>query len=210
MSDSAHRPRLAIFARVPVLGHVKTRLAATVGDESALSVYEALLAATLAELVPGNGVFVPEVWVDGDVDAFARWQCRSNAGAMRNLRFPLVAQSDGNLGQRMAAAFDDGVTVLVGSDIPDMTAGYVGTALRLLAVADIVIGPTEDGGYCLIGMNSPHPQLFEGIPWSTPAVLTSTIRAAGNLRLELLEAMWDLDDADDLARWCRAPARPLG
>ncbi|MYA18659.1 MAG: glycosyltransferase [Gammaproteobacteria bacterium] len=207
MRDSAHRPRLAIFARVPALGHVKTRLAATVGDESALTVYEALLAATLGELVPGNGVFVPEVWVDGDVDAFARWQCRSNAGAMRSLSFPLVAQSDGNLGQRMAAAFDDGVTVLVGTDIPDMTAGYVGTALRLLEVADIVIGPTEDGGYCLIGMNSPHPQLFEGIPWSTPAVLTSTLRAAGNLRVELLEAMWDLDDADDLARWRRAPAR---
>ena len=205
MTDTARCPRLAIFARVPVLGHVKTRLAATVGDESALRTYEALLTATLAELAPGNGAFAPEIWVDGDVDAFARWQRRSNTSDLRGV--PLVAQPDGNLGQRMAAAFEDGVTVLVGTDIPDMTAGYVGTALRWLEVADLVIGPTEDGGYCLIGMNSPHPPLFEGIPWSTPAVLTSTLCAAGDLSVELLEPIWDLDDAEDLARWRTAQGR---
>lgn len=207
MTDTARSRRLAIFARVPVLGHVKTRLAATVGDESALRIYEALLAATLAELAPGNGAFVPEIWVDGDVDAFSNWQRRRNASDLTDLKFPLVAQPHGDLGQRMAAAFEDGVTVLVGTDIPDLTAGYVGTALRLLEVADLVIGPTEDGGYCLIGMNSPHPRLFEGIPWSTPAVLTATLHAAGNLRVELLEPMWDLDDAEDLSRWRAAQGR---
>ena len=200
-----HRPRLAIFARVPVLGRVKTRLAATVGDESALRIYQALLARTLRELAPGKGAFVPEIWVDGDVDAFSAWQRRNGAGGgggVGDQAFRLVAQAKGNLGQRMAAAFEDGVRVLVGTDIPRLTAGYVGTAVALLEAADLVVGPTEDGGYCLIGMNSPHARLFAGIPWSTPEVLSATLRAAGNLRVELLEPLWDLDDSDDLVRWC--------
>ena len=201
MSDARVARRLAIFARVPVHGRVKTRLAAGVGADAALEAYEALLASTLRRLVPKWGTFEPEIWVDGDIDAFAMWQRRRAVIGPRELRFPLIRQCAGDLGQRMAWAFDQGVHILVGTDIPEMTASYVEEAVAALRVADLVLGPTEDGGYCLIGMNSPQPELFEGIPWGTNDVLASTLRAACTLRVELLDAMWDVDDAQDLARW---------
>jgi len=181
-------------------------LEAGVGADTALLVYEALLASTLRELAPGRGAFEPEIWVDGDVDAFARWQYRSAAGNLRDLRFPLIAQCAGDLGQRMAWAFDKGVDVLVGTDIPDMTVSYVEEAVTALRNADLVLGPTEDGGYCLVGMNSTRPELFEGIPWGTADVLESTLHAASTLRVELLDALWDVDDAQDLKRWHMAQA----
>ena len=190
--------RLAIFSRVPVRGRVKTRLAKAVGADSALRVYAALLAATLKELAPGKGAFEPEIWVDGDLDAFAGWQHQSGVSG---LGFPLVAQGGGDLGERMSRAFDDGVRVLVGTDIPQLTANYVERALVALRTCDLVLGPTQDGGYCLIGMNSPRPELFDGIRWGSADVLTSTLCAAGGSRVELLDTLWDVDDAGDLVRW---------
>ena len=207
MSRTRNGGRLAIFARVPVHGRVKTRLAAGIGADAAFRVYEALLASTLRELAPGRGTFEPEIWIDGDVDAFAVWQRGSGAGHLRDLRFPLVPQCAGDLGQRMAWAFDQGVGVLVGTDIPDMAAGYVDGAFAALGAADLVLGPTEDGGYCLIGMNSPRPELFAGIPWGTADVLAATLQAASALRVELLDAMWDVDDVRDLERWRTARAQ---
>lgn len=207
MNRTGNRGRLAIFARVPVRGRVKTRLADRVGADTALAVYETLLASTLRELAPGRGTFEPEIWVDADVDAFAVWLRGSAPNGLRKLRFPLVAQCDGDLGQRMAWAFDQGVDVLVGTDIPDMAAGYVDGAFAALRAADLVLGPTEDGGYCLIGMNSPRTELFAGIPWGTADVLAATLQAASGLRVELLDAMWDVDDARDLERWRTARAQ---
>ena len=115
--------------------------------------------------------------------------------------FRIVEQPTGDLGVRMAAAFEDGVSALVGTDIPLMTAGYVEQALDALAHADLVLGPTEDGGYCLVAMNSPQDRIFQGIPWSSPRVLTATLAAAKGLSAELLDPLWDVDDAADLARW---------
>ncbi len=172
-------------------------MAKTVGADSALRAYEALLAATLQELAPGKGAFEPEIWVDGDLDAFAGWQRQSGV----SLGFPLVAQDGGDLGERMFRTFDDGVRVLVGTDIPDLTANYVESALVALRTCDLVLGPTEDGGYCLIGMNSPRPELFDGIRWGSADVLTSTLGATGGLRVKLLDALWDVDSAGDLVRW---------
>ena len=170
--------RVAIFARVPVRGRVKTRLAKAVGADSALRIYEDLLASTLRRLGAGSETMVPEIWVDGDLDAFARWQRRSKAYGLGDLRIPLIAQGRGDLGQRMSRAFDQGVRILVGTDIPMMTADYVDGGVDALRCADLVLGPTADGGYCLIGMNSPHPELFDGIAWGTASVLTATLRAA--------------------------------
>ncbi|MDE0658481.1 MAG: glycosyltransferase [Gammaproteobacteria bacterium] len=193
--------RVAIFARAPVQGRVKTRLARAVGAESALRVYEDLLASTLQRLGQVSETIAPEIWVDGDLGVFARWQGQGTAEGLKDLHIPLIAQGRGDLGQRMSRAFDHGVRVLVGTDIPRMTAGYVEGALNALACADLVLGPTEDGGYCLIGMNSPHPELFDGIAWGTASVLTSTLHAAKDLRVRLLDEMWDVDDVDDLTRW---------
>ena len=187
---SADPPRLAIFARAPVPGRVKTRLARSVGEEAALAAYRELLALTLDRLAPGTGRFAPEIWIEGERSTLASWQ-----------GFRIVEQPTGDLGVRMAAAFEDGVSVLVGTDIPLMTAGYVEQALDALAHADLVLGPTEDGGYCLVAMNSPQDRIFQGIPWSSPRVLTATLAAAKGLSAELLDPLWDVDDARDLARW---------
>ena len=193
--------RLAIFARVPVLGQVKTRLAATVGEPAALAAYRDLVALTLTRLRPGMGAFAPEIWMAGDsaeaADEVAGWK----------RRFPLFAQPSGDLGTRMAAAFEAGVAVLVGCDIPPLSALYVDRALAALDDADLVLGPTEDGGYCLIAMNEPHPEVFAGIPWSTNEVLAATRCAAAHLRVTLLERLWDVDDAAGLARWREMDSR---
>ena len=185
--------RLAIFARAPVRGKVKTRLAQDVGEDAAFAAYQALLAATLSKLAPGRGDFAPEIWMEGDAQATREWQ--------RGL--PVRRQPAGDLGARMAAAFADGVSALVGCDIPKLDAGHVNTALRLLERCDVVIGPTEDGGYCLIAMNTPRLALFADIPWGTDRVLSTTLAAADNLSVRLLAPLWDVDNGRDLARWRR-------
>lgn len=189
--------RLAIFARAPVLGRVKTRLAADVGAEAALAAYRKLLALTLARLGPPNDGFRAELWVEGDSATLRDWE----------QRMPLRRQPQGDLGERMAAAFADGVNVLAGCDIPQISADYVRTALAALADADLVLGPTEDGGYCLVAMNEPQPQIFAGIPWSTDAVLAATLDAASGLEVVLLNPLWDVDVAEDLERWRRMRQR---
>ena len=191
--DLASAPRLAIFARAPRRGRVKTRLARDVGEGAAFTAYRQLLAGTLAELAPGRGRFAPEIWVEGDAPEVAEWR----------RRFPVLRQPDGDLGARMAAAFDHGVNVLVGCDIPALTADHVDAALDLLAEADVVLAPTEDGGYCLIALNAPQPALFEAIPWGTHQVLAATLAAAGALSVRLLAPLWDVDNGADLARWER-------
>ena len=136
--------------------------------------------------------------VAGDASAVDEWRGR----------FPVFEQPKGGLGTRMAAAFDAGVAVVVGSDIPKLDVDYVETALRALAGADLVLGPTEDGGYCLIAMNELHPELFVNIPWGTEAVLAATLRAAGSLSVRTLDVLWDVDEAADWERW--RSMRPTG
>ncbi len=183
--------RLAIFARAPRRGRVKTRLARAVGGDAALAAYEELLAQTLARLAPGQGAFAPEIWVEGDAPAVADWR----------RTFPVYRQAQGDLGARMAAAFEAGVSAVVGTDIPGLTAAYVDGALRALQTADVVLGPTEDGGYCLIAMRESHREALVGIPWSTAGVLEATLAATAHLRVVLLDELWDVDDAAGLRRW---------
>lgn len=166
------------------------------GEDAALAVYERLLARTLFSLAPGRGHFEPEIWLEG------------TAGT-RFDGFRVIPQPKGDLGSRMAAAFDAGVAALVGTDIPSLTADYVDRALAALEEVDLVIGPVEDGGYCLIAMSAPRAQVFRSIPWSTPRVLSATLDAAHGLSLtvRLLEPLWDVDDAADFERW-RATGTP--
>ena len=187
---SATRPRLAIFARAGRLGAVKQRLAAEVGDEVALRVHLELLQRTLTVLAPGTGAFAPELWVadEGELPA-----CAS--------AIPQRQQPAGDLGARMLAAFEDGVTVLVGSDVPTLTAAHVDEALARLRWADLVFTPAEDGGYCLVGMKEPMPEVFGGIPWGTSEVMESTLARVGRRRVALTEGLWDVDRASDYQRW---------
>ena len=190
----AERPRVAVFARSPERGRVKTRLAAALGDAGALEAHVELVETTLAAV--SRGGFDRELWFAGARNAgLAAWAERFDAR--------LVEQPEADLGERMLAALRAGARVVVGTDIPEMSAQYVETALDRLRDADVVLGPVEDGGYCLVGMNAPHAALFRDIEWGAGDVLERTLARAADagLQVALLDVLWDVDDIDDLARW---------
>ena len=190
---------LIIFAREPILGKVKTRLAASIGDRAAAELYESMLLDVLKGVRQLNGV-----------DAVVYWACEEES-------LPLLAekygcrsrrQRPGNLGQRMEGAFEemfaDGCDLccIIGSDAPDLPPSYILEAYRLLAEpqTDIVIGPCSDGGYYLLGMRQSWPQLFTSILWSSAAVLEQSLAAAegSGLPVSMLPVWQDIDTLEDL------------
>ena len=192
--DVEERPRVAVFARSPERGRVKTRLAAALGETGALDAHVELVETTLAAV--SRGGFDCELWFAGARNAgLAAWSERFDAR--------LVEQPEADLGERMLAALRAGARVVVGTDIPEMSAQYVETALDRLRDADVVLGPVEDGGYCLVGMNVPHAALFRDVEWGARDVLERTLARAAEagLQVALLDVLWDVDDIDDLARW---------
>ena len=186
--------RVAVFARAPELGRVKTRLAETLGEAAALEAYLELVEGTLRALE--EGAFCCELWMDGGYNRHVkRWQSDYGLAVFR--------QPEADLGARMLAALEAGAKVVVGTDIPVLDAAYVEEALSRLAQADVVLGPVEDGGYCLVGMRMPRPELFRSIAWSTDIVVEQTLSraAAAGLDVALLETLWDVDDYSDYVRW---------
>ena len=103
----------------------------------------------------------------------------------------------------MLACFEDGVRVLVGGDSPLVSIEYLNSAFTALRSHDVVLGPTEDGGYVLIGMNKPEPRVFNNIHWSTANVLCETLNIASSLdlRVKCLDLVWDVDTGVDYMRW---------
>ena len=190
---------LGIFAKQPRLGRVKTRLAAAIGQQAALRLYEAFLNDFLPRLDP-----LPVQPVVAYTPAEAQDYFRNVVPK----RFQLVEQTGGDLGQRMSQFmdrhFDQGANqvVLVGSDTPDLPTQRIMQALDELDRRDVVLGPCDDGGYYLIGTSRPLPEIFQGIDWSTGAVFVQTVRRIGELalRLTVLEPWADIDRLDDLVK----------
>ena len=189
---------VGVFAKAPAPGRVKTRLAADVGDARAVEIYRKLGRATVDRLRRSAADTV--VFVDppdpAAFDAVREW-----LGDGLELR----PQSEGDLGQRMHAALSELLSsssraVLVGTDIPGIDERTVESALGALLHHDVVVGPATDGGYYLIGMTRPRPELFVDMPWSTEAVLPETLgRAeAGEVSVALLETKTDVDTSADL------------
>jgi rSAM/selenodomain-associated transferase 1 len=123
--------------------------------------------------------------------------------------WPAAAQSEGDLGERMRAALahlvDNGApsAILVGTDIPLLTVAHLAAARDLLeASGGVVLGPAEDGGYFLVGMQQVHAALFDGVEWGTASVLTDTLRLAdrSGIEVRLIEGCYDVDTMDDLRR----------
>ena len=198
--DAGPARGVILFTRAPIVGQVKTRLAADVGDTEALAVHRDLGARALAA---AQGVAACEVTV-----AF------TPAGALEAVRnwlgdAALQAQSDGDLGARMHAAitarFAAGArqVVVIGSDCPALDAGGITAAFDALDAADVVFGPATDGGYYLVGLVRPCGPLFAGVPWSAPDTLARSLDRAHalGLRVALLPPLDDVDTAADLARW---------
>ncbi len=116
------------------------------------------------------------------------------------------SQVPGDLGSKMLDAFRDGVTLIVGADIPLLSKNHIADAINKLEKSDLVLGPTEDGGYYLIAMRMPRTALFEDIHWGSDSVLTETLKRAQSLSVERTETLWDVDDSKDYRRWLKTIA----
>jgi rSAM/selenodomain-associated transferase 1 len=194
--------RLLIFARAPVAGAVKRRLAAGIGAEAAARVYRELLRGTLdmalqARLAPVELCVTPDT------------RHPSIRALLDGRAVTARAQHGADLGQRMYTALQQALgkaefALLIGTDCPVMTEGYLDQACReLRSGRDLVVGPAEDGGYVLIGARHGYSELFESVPWGTAEVLPTTRERAQSLGLRYAElpVLWDLDTPADLARW---------
>lgn len=151
-----------------------------------------------------------------------RWRCwlavtpdRDAAAVGRRAGPPWrpLAQGPGDLGRRMGRVLTDlppGPVVIVGADIPDLTAAHVAAAFRRLGDHDWVIGPAEDGGYWLIGARRrPHLRLpFAGVRWGGPQALADTLAGLGRARVAELEVLSDVDRGTDLARLAARASKP--
>jgi len=194
MSDRA----LVLFVKHPEPGAVKTRLAEAIGPGAAAELYRALAERVLEATTPGPGEYERLVFFDPPQ---AREAMRAWLPGVR-----LLAQSAGDLGARMgdafARAFARGASrvAVVGTDAPGVSRQAVVAALDALDAADVVIGPTADGGYCLLALRKPRPELFAGIAWSTPAVAPGTRARAGaaGLLVHELPLLRDVDTLEDV------------
>lgn len=186
---------LIIFTKNPVHGQVKTRLAAAIGKDMALSIYRRMLlyTNTITSDLPVSKLLYYS-------DAIATQDHWSDQIYSKKL------QRGAGLGQRMENAFHDTFelnyqrVVIIGTDCPGLTPGIITTAFYNLGNSDVVIGPAKDGGYYLLGMNKMHGELFRGIKWSSETVLQETLSACVNLNLRtyLLEELSDIDTEEDL------------
>jgi len=196
---------LIIFARLPRAGEVKTRLGLEIGMENAATIYAEFAhhAFSLGKRMQSAGVsvylFFDPLATEQEVQ---RWVGH---------RFKFLSQDGDDLGERMFNAFErtfrDGADrmLIIGTDVPELNDGVLANAFDNLLRNDVVIGPSTDGGYYLLGMRSPAKGLFQGIPWSTDSVLRNTLAKAGELGLSvwLLGQLADIDDETDYNAYIR-------
>lgn len=211
--DTSRGEALAVFAKFPQPGKVKTRLIPALGAEGAAAVHEQMVRHTLdrvGELRRARAV---------ETSIFCAGTQPARFASHFGTDLPCVAQTDGDLGQRMHAAFGHMLreamsAVIIGTDCPDLSSGLISMAFDALRASDLVLGPARDGGYYLIGLRRPVPSLFENMDWSTSTVLASTIERASSLGLcvHLLPTLSDVDEPQDLAGWerVRAALAPVG
>lgn len=189
---------LVLFARFPEPGRVKTRLAAAIGPEIALALYSAFL----SDLVRRFQNVCDQRVLACTPDSSESFEFFRTLAADR---FTLWPQPEGSLGTRLADCFETHLrefdnVIVIGSDAPTLPAQFIAEADEALATSDCVLGPAIDGGYYLVGLQKPCPELFAGIDWDGPSVLEQTVhrvRSAG-LSLHLLPPWYDVDTVEDL------------
>jgi hypothetical protein len=190
---------IAVFARWPEPGRVKSRLSPALPPALACRLHEALLRDTLeaASAVPGARAMLH--WSDAPAD-------RSGFPLPRGVE--AIDQQGADLGARLARGLGTmlerggGPVVAIGTDCPELNARGVAEAFAALDRHEVVLGPTRDGGYYLIGLARPLPALFTGIDWGTDRVLAQTRARAREAGIEpfLLEPLADVDTPEDLIR----------
>ncbi len=186
-----------VFQKNEVLGKVKTRLAASVGEKQALEIYLQLLDKTylaLRDISVSTITYFSEFIPDNPIHSAEN----------------KLVQVGQDLGERMknafAVNFESGMekVVLIGTDCPSLEGTHLAQAIEALDQSDLVLGPARDGGYYLIGMKRRSDFLFEGIFWSTELVLSQTLAlaAAQGMQTSLLPVLEDIDTLDDWERYC--------
>jgi len=187
---------LIIFTRNPELGQVKTRLAKTIGDSATLKIYTYLLehTATVSKQVKvdkyvfySENIMKNDLW-DDDI-------------------FRKKLQNGTDLGARMYNAFAElfglgyGKVLIIGSDLLDLNEQHIENAFNQLNQHEIVLGPSQDGGYYLLGMKTMHPKIFQNKVWGTNTVLADTLSDLQHNDLELLEELNDIDTFEDMKHY---------
>lgn len=191
--SSKREELLLIFTRNPELGKVKKRLAAGIGDQAALNIYEHLLRHTVnitRNLPVEKWVFYSEEIPEDDI-----WN---------NEIFSKKLQQGQDLGERMENAFRSGFEegfskiIIIGSDLYDLSEEDLKIAFLTLQHSEAVIGPATDGGYYLLGMKFLTSQVFKNKVWGSSIVLDATLHDLKNYKLTQLEARNDIDRLEDL------------
>ena len=183
-----------LMVKEPRAGRVKTRLGADIGMVAAAWWYRHQLAGTIRRIYSPKWILKLAITPDSALHSPV-WP----------LRIPRVAQGPGDLGKRMSRLFrmaPPGPAVIVGSDIPDLTASHIARAFRVLGGNDAVFGPGLDGGYWLVGLrrSTPAPPtLFRNVRWSTPHALADSIATLPGCRIAMADMLGDVDRADDLS-----------
>ncbi len=204
MFDSSSAPHesdnhLGIFAKYWAPGKVKTRLASSLGDRKAAQIYESFVAATIARLsaIESRRTIA---YAPPDAETLAEFEAANIAG------WSLIPQAEGDLGTRMKSYFDQQFAagakrvLLLGTDSPNVPLVEVQEAFEHLKTSDVVLGPTSDGGYYLVGATGHTPPIFDGMPWSTSEVFAATVarlREAG-ISYAQLDPWYDVDELFDL------------
>ncbi|MDH5762892.1 MAG: TIGR04282 family arsenosugar biosynthesis glycosyltransferase [Nitrospinota bacterium] len=188
---------LILFAKDPVEGQVKTRLSTLLDSATTLDLYQHFLRDSIEKLVAVEGVdcFVG-IASEPTTDFF------DQATRSRDIR--LFIQAEGNLGERMRRAFEERFkegyeqVAIIGADSPTLPLSYIEQALR--SEKEVVIGPSTDGGYYLIGMKGGLTDIFDGVPWGTDRVLAETLKVLQDRQgqAELLPVWYDVDLPEDL------------
>ncbi len=199
--------RLIFFTRYPVPGKTKTRLIPELGKAGAAELQRRLTEITFRtahRFSSYHNVDVELRFEGGDKNKVRRW-LGSDA--------VLLKQPQGDLGTRMCVSFEDAFqqgcrrVVLMGSDTPGIAVDHLKQAFETLNDHDLVLGPSTDGGYWLVGMKASN-DIFSGIPWGSKVVLDQTLRSAKALGLKsaLIEPLEDIDTFDDLKTWDKSLA----
>jgi len=201
MAERVRKPpeqALAIFAKAPLPGQVKTRLAPALTAEEAAALYRCFLLDTLAMARRTRRWKTLLFYTPEEAGQVMR--------AIVERPIELIPQGGVDLGERMHRAFQQlfarghRVAVIIGGDLPTLPLSRLREAFSALERKPVVLGPSLDGGYYLIGLQSPQPELFEGVAWGTSRVLKQAVDRLTLLGLEAecLEPWYDVDSVEDL------------
>jgi rSAM/selenodomain-associated transferase 1 len=184
-----------LFVKEPRPGQVKTRLQTHLSAAEAAQLYRAFVLDSVETLARSAA--------QRKVIAFAPIGAEEVIRELVGADFDLIAQPEMDLGGRMDGlmrwSFEEGAerTVIIGSDTPSLPVAYIDEAIEMLQERDVVLGPSTDGGYYLVGQKEGNSAIFTGIEWSTGAVLQQTLERLDKQSLGLLSPWYDVDTAPE-------------